>query len=377
MARSRFDLQRRSSLMATHPPPGGEVIAMAYDKANRLIVVSSSTDTVVMSQLTATGWHQEWDLLALSKGAAGSHAIEPEPAKADTDGFVPIPENAIARAAFSAEAQRIVWVTRNGAVLWAQVLQSGSPKVIRARGGPLEALALSDSGRYVFIAEEGRGVTRFDAEAQAAPPLRYAPPGKVRQMVAAKAETGLFLALDDDTVRHVDFAADPPSETSRTTLHGAAGELIRLAGEDTLLAGGAGSSAGTDVALVKGNAVQRLHARRLGGAASGMAWSKAAGIIAVGDFDGRIHVWDFATNIPMASLQIADGTLNAVAISPNGKQLAVAAGSSGDVFELAMERDRWRRKACDVVRRELTSTEWTALVPATALKAGCESSDVQ
>mgnify|MGYP003391887522 FL=1 len=115
---------------------------------------------------------------------------------------------------------------------------------------------------------------------------------------------------------------------------------------------------------------RRLHNRRVGGAVSKLVLSRPAGLVAAGDHEGRLHLWDMDTLIPMASLQVSAEALTAIAVSGDGKELSVAS-LGGDTFRLALDRRHWLGEACRLVGRELTEAEWEALVPGSRPQAAC------
>jgi WD40 repeat protein len=280
--------------------------------------------------------------------------------------------NLLTRAAFSTDAAHVAWVLRGGSILSSPMPVTGRrPLVLRQRGAEIEALTIDDTGRYLYVSEQQKlGLYCYDTLNPSKPPKHYQLPAAVRRMTSASGGVSVFVSLDDGTVRHIDFSAGTASERSRVKLPGAAGQLARVPSGDMLVVAGAGASAGMDVGVIDGLDSHRLSNRHLGGAASDAALSRSAELIAVTDYDGRLHLWDIDSRVPMASLKIADDALDALAISPDGRQLAVSS-LAGGIYELTLDRDRWRSYACNVVRRDLTAEEWTALVPGEKPEPGC------
>ena len=365
-----WDLTQRSRLIQQRSPPGGEVRALGYDANNRLLAVTTSTDTAALNERPVEGWKVSADLLALSRLHAGASGTATPVAVPNAEGFVPVTEPILTQAAFDATASHVAWVTRAGAVLWSLTSTTQEALLLSKEMKEIQALALSASGRYVFIGQADGSVICYDAVLPSAEPRRYKAPAAIRELVAGLDDASVIAAVDDGTVRRVDFAQAPPRDTLSVALAGTAGQLAGLPGTDTIVAGAAGATAGVDVGLITAGKYQRLYTRRLGGAAGAIAISRSARLIAVGDLDGRLHLWDLDTRLTMASLQIHSRAVNKLAISADGNRLAISAGG-GDILELSLDRERWRKAACDVVRRELTPVEWRALLPGASLQPGC------
>lgn len=368
-----WDLQQRSRLLTRGPGPDGEVIALGYKRDGRLLAVTSSDETAALAIRSKEGWRSETDLAQLSAALAGQVAIDKPPASPDAQGFVALPDALLTHAALSAGADYAAWATRGGALIWSPLPVGKRAIVLNAGDARVEALALSNSGRFIFAAAADGRLMRMDSEHPSLPPILHHMPAPIRQLVASNSETGIEVALDDASLRRVDFASGAASEVSRLPLSGAAGQLSRLPGEDLFVVAGAGSSAGVDVGIVEDGAYRRLHSRRVGGAVAAVASSRSSGIIAAADHIGNLHLWDLATLVPMASVHVLDGALNGAAISVDARRLALSS-VDGSIFELALPRDEWRRVACDIVQRELTIGEWSALVPERAPKEACVDS---
>lgn len=364
-----WDLQRRSQLFVPVPPPGGEFVDLAYDRMGRAVAVTTATDAALLVGWTPQGWETRADILQSTLATAGEAAVAPADTRPDRDGFEPIAENLVAAAAFAPDATRLAWATRGGGLLWAPWPLQGAPHVLRRSGPALSVLALGEDGKALYAVEGEQTLLRFDLTAPAAPVRRHRLPAPARALVAAQGRT-VEVVLDDSTLRRVDFADEPARETSRLALTVTAGHIAREPGSGRTVVAGAGSSAGTDIGIVDGMVYRRLHNRRVGGAVSKLVLSRPAGLVAAGDHEGRLHLWDMDTLIPMASLQVSAEALTAIAVSGDGKELSVAS-LGGDTFRLALDRRHWLGEACRLVGRELTEAEWEALVPGSRPQAAC------
>lgn len=365
-----WDLQQRSLLFAPASTPGGEFMALTYGAEKRPVAVTTADDAALLAAWTPTGWSVLVDLMALTSMVAGPKAVASAASAPNAEGFEPLPEKVVTTAAFSNDALHLAWATRAGALLWAASPLPGAPRILRNHGPAIDALALSESGRYLYAVEGGTSLLLFDMSAPLSPGRRHALPATLRTMLVGRAGTTVLAALDDDTLRRIDFSAANPRETSNVKLAGTAGRMARDPDSDLLVVAGAGSSVGIDVGVIDGSVYRRLHSRRLGGAVSTIAMARTAGLIVVGDLDGRLHMWDIDTLVPMASLQATGDALTSLALAADGSELAVAS-LAGDVFRLPLDRQRWQADACRVVRRELSLAEWVALVPGSKPRAAC------
>lgn len=366
-----WDLQQRSRLFERRPPAGGESVALVHNEHNGLVAVTTSDESALVSRLSPQGWIRTADLMALTAAAAGQPAVTQAAAQPDAQGFVPVPDNVLMHAAFSQAGLHLAWATRTGAVLWAPMPLTAGVRTVHQAKGPIDAMALSDSGRHVYVAEEGSALLRLDTSASSEPPKRRRLAASVRYMVAGGSDDAVIVALEDGTVRRIEFSGTEPSETWQLKLPGTAGQLARAPGGHTLVSAGAGSSAGIDIGVIDGSTYQRLHSRRVGGAVSSIALSSRAKLIAAVDHDGRLHFWDLASLVPIASLQVSDDALNGLAMSGDGQHLVVSS-VGGDLFELRLDKARWLDGACAMVRRDLSISEWTALVPDSKPETVCE-----
>lgn len=357
-----WDLQRRSLLFAPSSPPGGEFIALTYDGTGSALAVSSADDAAMVVELTSSGWRTLADLSPLSREDARSKPVAQTVSASGSGGFEPIPEKVISAAAFAPRASHLAWATRTGALAWTPWPMAGAPQIVRHSGVVINSLAIGDEGRLIFAAErDSNAVFAIDPRN----PLHvrsYRLNAPIRSLEAASRGQAVFVVSDDKTLRHLDFSGQMPRETSKVELGVVAGSLARESGGGLIVVAGAGSSAGVDVGVVDRRGYRRLHSRRVGGTVVTLAISRSAGIVAAGDHDGRLHLWDLETLIPMASLQVSTDALTNMAISPNGQELSIGS-LGGEMFRLSLDRKRWLLDACHMVGRELTLAEWVALVP--------------
>lgn len=368
-----WDLQQRSRLLARHEGPDGDVIALAYDDANRLVAITTSEKTAEIAVESEAGWRSVTDLAHLSRQGAGQGAVNLHPNRPDEAGFVALPDKVLTHAAFSVDARSVTWVTRGGAVFWAPLTAVKPTVLLKPTGEAIEALAISESGHFVFAVGENGTLMQMNTEQPTLSPVRFHLPAPIRSLVATNDENGVVVVLDDRSIRRIEFVSGNAREVLHAQLPGTAGQLARLPGEDLYVVSGAGSSAGVEVGILSGDSYRRLHNRRVGGAVAAVAASRRASLIAAVDHSGNLQLWDLKTLVPMASVRVIDRPLNGIAISSDGQQLGLSS-LDGPVFKLSLRRDQWQHAACDMVRRELSIGEWSALVPESRPKPTCADS---
>jgi len=366
-----WDFQQRSPLFAAESSPVGSIVDVAYDKTNQPVVVTSSEDYAGLSAPASTGWKVLTDLQELTTRRAGSQSVVAAEQKPDSEGFVPIPEKVICAWAFAPGLTHFAWATRGGGLLWSALPLSDAPRVLLSRGAPITMLGLSKSGHMLYALEGNTSLMSYDLTSPTPRTAHYSFRSAVRAFVPV-ANGEVMVALDDQTLRRINFADGPPKENLSIQLNVTVGKMAFDSESGLLVVAGAGSSAGIDVGIIDGTSYRRLHSRRMGGAATALALARSAGLIIAGDYEGRLHLWDMKSMVPMASLQVSPSALTAIAISQDGHELTVSS-QDGEVLRMSLDRDRWLAKACSLAGRELTHPEWAAVVPGSKPKAVCHT----
>jgi WD40 repeat protein/DNA-binding SARP family transcriptional activator len=87
--------------------------------------------------------------------------------------------------------------------------------------------------------------------------------------------------------------------------------------------------------------------------------------------DGTVVLWDVETQKPIgAPLALAPNTWTSAVLSPDGSRL-FAISTRGEGISFDMRPEAWKRHACLVAGRELTTDEWDAALPGRPYQAVC------
>jgi WD40 repeat protein len=87
--------------------------------------------------------------------------------------------------------------------------------------------------------------------------------------------------------------------------------------------------------------------------------------------DGTVVLWDVETQKPIGSpLALAPSTWTSAVLSPDGSRL-FAISTRGEGISFDMRPEAWKRHACLVAGRELTTDEWDAALPGRPYQAVC------
>jgi WD40 repeat protein len=300
-----WDLQKRSDLVVRRAPPGGELVALSYDSSGKLMVATRSQDTANLATVAAGSWQIIGDLATVSTVLAGRKSVFGLPPVADAQGAVELVGALLDNIVFSEHATHVAWIMRGGAVFHAPSTALQQAVLLSREANEQSVVAISASGRYVYLGQADGSIAQFDTQQLMPTPRRAQVPTGVRSLAVAGRGSFVFVGTEDGTLREIDFSNQLPVVMPGITLGGTAGRLVRDPETNEVFTAGVGASAGVDVGYVRDTQYRRLHTRRLGGAAASMAISNMAATIAVGDFDGRLHLWDLSSFTPMATLTIA------------------------------------------------------------------------
>lgn len=99
------------------------------------------------------------------------------------------------------------------------------------------------------------------------------------------------------------------------------------------------------------------------GVISNLAFARDGTVLAITSADGSIRLWDLERN---ASAGVVwRGTGATFTATPFYDELSdtLWAGSSGTLLQISLDPNRWVERACELVSRDLSSTEWERFIP--------------
>jgi len=262
--------------------------------------------------------------------------------------------------AFSPDGRLLAVVGRNGRItLWnARTLRSAGE--LRGLRADSQALAFSPGGRFLAAAEAlftpprmrvwdvgRRGLTRFRSDTTSSGSLAFSPDGR---WVAAEngfgadvlgARSGrLVKSVDiDGASRSVAFSPDG----SRLVIGSSDGTIHFFSTDDW-------SGVGQPFDAHSGRVIS-------------LDFSPDGRVLATAGADGAVALWDVPTRKPIGTpLTLEPETYASAVFSPDGSQL-FAVSTGGEGLRLDASPEAWKRHACLVAGRDLSSREWEDALP--------------
>ena len=315
-----------------YAPDGASLVSASLDHQVRVWRVSDgqvlathkSRGLARFSPDGATIAHGERQVTLTSQGGAAS---------------VTLPENATSmfEVAFDAKAESFVtsdsmsqldrWDARTGKLLGSVAIPNGSPSA------PLGELILSPSGAMVARRPfEGKTLALFDAATgQARATIQVPDANAVRSVTFSPQESELIIESvtgDDDeqtTLLWWDLAAN--QAMARTTIEGFArvhgfvddGKNVAIVSH-----GGASSSARLSARIWDRDSglLNPVRVKDIPPYAGDVAFCPTGTLVALGDQDSTVKIFDRATNQIVATLSGHSALVNQITCSPDGKLLA-------------------------------------------------------
>ncbi|MEA3337919.1 MAG: hypothetical protein U9R25_18660 [Chloroflexota bacterium] len=109
-----------------------------------------------------------------------------------------------------------------------------------------------------------------------------------------------------------------------------------------------------------------------GAAVFALDWSPDDRMIASGDESGTIRLWDVASERQIGEPLVGHGNepVNGLAFGPDSVFL-VSVGDDGSVVEWKLDRETWRKLACQVANRNMTEQEWKQFMTSRPYNTTC------
>jgi len=94
--------------------------------------------------------------------------------------------------------------------------------------------------------------------------------------------------------------------------------------------------------------------------------------LAISGFEQAASLWDVATGTQIGPLLTAGDRRTMIDLSPDGRQMLETHGNGkGAIWDV--DRESWKRRACDLANRMLTREEWEEFLPGRPYEPACAS----
>jgi WD40 repeat protein/class 3 adenylate cyclase len=234
--------------------------------------------------------------------------------------------------------------------------------------GDVQTVAFSPDGESLAAAEvvaerprlmvwsvRGRAVTAH-AEVRPTTSLAFSPNGRLIALSQLDGGTEIRDARSGRLVKRL-----PSEGLARSVAFSPDGSLLAVGEFD-----GDGQLYSTGTWAPLGRRLE-AHTQRI----TNVEFSRDGRTLATSSADGTVLLWDVETQEPIGlPLPVEPDTFVSAALSPDGSQVfAVSTGLRG--VSLATDPEVWKRHACLVAGRDLTSREWKDALPERRYRAVC------
>jgi WD40 repeat protein len=266
-----WDLAGNAGPSTPLPSFAPEPSVLRIDGDGNLRAAATTTGTAGVWRLRDQSWVLELDLIEATRAAAGPDALDSRSGDKPEAGFIPIGYNEIPSLAMDGTGSRIVWSTKGGALLRADLdADAGPPVVLKPAGDDVPGeLTISRDGR-VAASLSPRGATLFPMDRTGSVPVE--PAGTTVRSLALDPR-GETLALGFEDGRVALYRADRGSAISRPVkIHDGPVAGLSFTEDGQLVSfGSGGGGADRTVAVSTPSrlaSARRLQSRQAGGAVS-------------------------------------------------------------------------------------------------------------
>lgn len=326
-------------------------------------------------------WVPKQNILDATKGILGQHRFSSIDSNFRSNNqMVDIPSPEIEHIEMDRRGIRIAWATRDGAVLWSPRDDTSTPHLLwdetKQEGRTIDALRLSNSGRYLGVAFDNKRVLVFDLAnhetIETSTYIKIPISDRVRSLNFNNSEVllgtgmengGLALWSIPNAIKIAEAKGIHSSPTGNVTFSSDGSHLYSHA-----VVGDGHETAITEVPIPALEPARPLVARASGQPPTRMLVEDK--MLVAGDNDGNISLWDLDTRRPIGILRASEVSISAITVDSNQQQV-VAADELGNIQAWQISGAGLQTIACRMTNRVLTKEEWNQFLPGEQYSPAC------
>lgn len=280
-------------------------------------------------------WVPKQNILDATKGILGQHRFDSlDPNFRSNSQMVDIPSPEIEQIEMDRKGLRIAWSTRDGALLWSPRDDTSSPHLLwdetKQEGRTIDALRLSDSGRYLGVAFDNKRVLVFDLAnhetIETSTYIKIPISDRVRSLDFNNSEELLGTGMENgdlvlwsipNAIKIAEARGIHSRPTGNVTFSSDGSHLYSHA-----VVGDGNETAITEVPIPALDPARPLVARASGQPPTRMLVEDK--MLVAGDNDGNISLWDLDTRRPIGILRASEHSISAITVDSDQQQVIVA-----------------------------------------------------
>lgn len=370
-----WDLAGRQGPDEELPQLNPSPLAIRTDADGAVVALSSDGNRAEVRRLRGKDWDLVVDLSSVSEGIEGASDFFRR-AKKGADGFEEILSK-IPDVAMDDGGTRVAWTTSAGAVLSMLIGAGVTPTILLHGGGNApEDLTVSGDGRAIAVIEAGGKLAIFRLHGDIWSKTSLVPPSTARSLALDPRGERLVIGSKDGQLAQYRRVADgwvamgAPWAAQASEIAG-----VRYSRDSRVIvsfgSGGGGADRRVTVSEANGSPNPRsLQARQAGGSVSAMSVGSAAGLLAVGDHDGKVLMWSGLDLRFSGSVKASVSEISALFVDEARSKL-LTSGGDGSFLSWSFDPTRWIQLACLKANRGMSRNEWRELLPDDSYVASC------